>query len=156
MSVCPRIVFTRFAEFDSPKANFWMEHLTRVTGHSVEPPMIEAPHAAVVAWSLVSANNRELARGFRAHPRFESAVTDVERLSMVGNAFEPHLVNDRLAGGYGWYLTGAGGPEIVCARWYASDRDRRAGLRAARAGLAIAAVSQGVRAIPAPSLAGAL
>lgn len=156
MSVCPRIVFTRFTGFESPKANLWRAHLTRVTGRSTELPSSEASDSTVIAWSLVSANNRELARGFQAQTRFEDAVTEVERVIAVGANFEPHLVNDRVLGGYGWYLTGDDEPEMVCARWYDSDRDRRAGLRAARAALGIAALSPGVRAVPISHPVGAL
>lgn len=155
MSVCPRILFTRFEGFETVKAGLWRDHLTRVTSQAIEVRPSDPVDAPIVAWSLVSANNRELARGFGVYAWFEDAVADVRRVIATREQLEPRLVNDRRLGGFGWYLSSDDLPEVVCGRWYESDRDRRAGLGSARAALGVAEIMPGVRAMPILHPAGA-
>ena len=145
MSVGPRFVFTRFAPLTTPRLAQWVDHLARITG--TRPPLAGAPDDddTVVVWSLVSGNNRELARGYRVYSRFDDA-TRAAAASAEATGWQPHLVNDARAGGYGWYLALDGVPDVVGARWYESDRDRRAALRGALDALPLAVSSPGSRA----------
>lgn len=147
MSVGPRFVFTRFASRSVARFAQWNDHLARVTGvrSPVLVPVGSPDDDTVVVWSLVSGNNRELARGWRAFGRFDDATAAAIAVAET-TVWEAQLVNDARAGGYGWYLTAARVPEVVCSRWYEADRDRRAALSGATEALRIAVSSPGTRA----------
>ena len=146
MSVGPRIVFTRFASSTSPKLRPWREHVRRVTGSLPEVIGFEPETAPVIVWNLVSANNRELGRATNIFHRFDDAVLSAERL--VANSAHLDLVSvsgDR-DGFYGWAASFLGTTELVCSRWYQSDRDRQHSIAIAMAALAAATLREGARA----------
>lgn len=147
MSIGPRFVFTRFASQSATRFARWNDHLERVTGLRAPSPVAAAGTAddVLVVWSLVSGNNRELARGWRAFTRFDDAASAALALGEAPGG-EAQLVNDARLGGYGWYIEVAGLPEVVCARWYESDRDRRTALHGVTDALRIAVSSPGTRA----------
>jgi hypothetical protein len=144
VSVGPRIVVLRFGALSAPKLRPWLEHVQRITG--ALPALAESDRDGVLTWSLVSANNRELARGARIFARFDAAVDDAQQCVRDHARLLVHLQSDDRAGGYGWRLTLDGTPELVCARWYTSDRDRRHAAAAAITALPNAVVSAGARA----------
>jgi hypothetical protein len=144
VSAGPRIVVLRFAALSAPKLRPWLDHVQRVTG--VAPTLAEGDHDGVLAWSLVSANNRELARSARIFARFSAAVDDAQSCVRSHADLVAHLQSDDRSGGYGWRLALGGVAELVCARWYTSDRDRRHAATAALQALPDAVVSSGARA----------
>lgn len=152
MSVGPRIVLTRFASIRAPKLGPWIEHCRRVTG--LVPELVEdAPAASdglddeqVLIWSLVSANNRALARSARVFARFDAAARDASDCVVGHERLRLHVQSDERAGGYGWRLDLDTEPAVLCARWYSSDRDRRQSFAVALDALGRATVSTGARA----------
>jgi hypothetical protein len=143
VSAGPRIVVLRFSALSAPKLRPWLEHVQRVTG--AIPALAEGDHDGVLAWSLVSANNRELARSARIFSRFDAAVDDARACVRDHARLVAHLQSDDRSGGYGWRLGLDGTAELVCARWYTSDRDRRHAVTAAVQALPDAIVSAGAR-----------
>jgi hypothetical protein len=125
MTVGPRIVFTRFASSTSPKLRPWREHVRRVTGEAPELVGLDGETASVIVWNLVSANNRELGRGAHIYQRFDDAVLGAQRLIADGGGLDVVLVSGDRDGVYGWRASHAGTTELVCARWYQTDRDRQ-------------------------------
>lgn len=143
MTVGPRIVFTRFASATSPKLRPWREHVRRVTGEAPELIGFDGETASVIVWNLVSANNRELGRGARIYQRFDDAVLSAERLIHVELDVTP-VSGDR-DGVYGWKASLEGTPELVCSRWYQTDRDRQHSTSIAMAALRGASLRAGAR-----------
>lgn len=143
MSVGPRIVFVRFVTSDSPKLVPWLSHATRVLGADtgVQHPV---PATGVVVWQLVSANNRELARGFGAHESFEAA-----RAHAAMVVSEPDLELEQVSepgrGVYGWFAAIGGVPVVTCARWYLTARDRRHSIDLAVRSIPVATLHAGAR-----------
>jgi hypothetical protein len=120
MTVGPRIVFTRFASSTSPKLRPWREHVRRVTGTAPDLIGLDGETASVIVWNLVSANNRELGRGAHIYQRFADGV-------------------------YGWKAAHAGTTEMVCSRWYQTDRDRQHSIAIALVALRGATLRAGAR-----------
>lgn len=147
MSVGPRIVFTRFASSDSPRLKTWREHVARVvgTGPATVAATTPDPKDGVMVWSLVSGNNRELARGGRTYVAFEDAVSGAEAAVANHETLDARLISDRRRGGYGWFLLHGPEPELVCSRWYESDRYRNQALAATRHALLSASLLSGTR-----------
>ena len=48
------------------------------------------------------------------------------------------LVSDKLRGLYGWYASVDGSVALTCARWYATERDRRSSIDLAVISLPVA------------------
>lgn len=145
MSVGPRIVFTRFASGTSPKLRPWQDHIRRVAGTAPTIMGDQDERASVIVWNLVSANNRDLGRGTRIYQRFDEAVLDARSAIASRDELETALVSGERDGVYGWSLTRDGFPEIVCSRWYQTDRDRRHSLAIALAALGEASLREGAR-----------
>lgn len=145
MSVGPRIVFTRFASGTAPKLRPWQEHVRRVAG--ALPTVIGADDgtASVIVWNLVSANNRDLGRGARIYQRFDEAVLDARAVIETKADLVITLVSGDRDGVYGWSLVRDGAPEIVCSRWYQTDRDRRHSIEVALTALQSASLREGAR-----------
>jgi hypothetical protein len=127
MSNGPRIIFLRFTSSDSPKLLPWKAHYARVTGRAVTTPTAvrltgEAPP---VTWHLASANNRMLARSAQIFLGFDEAEADATATVISGAAFDVKLVSDAVRGLYGWYALKEETPQMTCARWYTTERDRR-------------------------------
>jgi hypothetical protein len=141
MSVGPRIVFTRFPSPDSAKLVPWRDHHRRVVG--VDPQQDDQA-AAVIAWTLISANNRQLGRAGRLFGRFDEAVTGAQRVTLLDD-LEVRLVSVRRLGGFGWFLATADIAELTCARWYETERDRRQAIAAVVAALRVATLQPGAR-----------
>jgi hypothetical protein len=146
MSVGPRIVFTRFASSTSPKLRPWREHVRRVTGSLPEVIGFEPDSVPVIVWNLVSANNRELGRGTGIYQRFDDAVVSAQRLVAQSDALQIATVSGDRDGFYGWQAVLLGTTELVCSRWYQSERDRHHSSAIALTALGAATLREGARA----------
>lgn len=144
MAAGPRVVFVRFETNDSPKLTPWVSHARRVVGDATL-----ARHGirtdGHLVWQLVSANNRELMRGVEVHATFEEARASASRLAADTARLAVVLVSEPDDGLYGWYLTDADRPVATCARWYATDRDRRNSILLARRSIPEATPKDGAR-----------
>ena len=143
MTVGPRIVFTRFATSTSPKLRPWREHVRRVTGTAPEVIGFEDESASVIVWNLVSANNRELGRGAQIFQRFDEAVLSAQRL--IAEQLDVAPVSGDRDGVYGWKAAYQGVTELVCSRWYQTDRDRQHSITIAMTALRAASLRAGAR-----------
>ena len=127
MPLGPRIIFVRFLSDESPKLTPWIAHSVRVVGPRPLVSTVPAPAGdeGRLVWQLVSANNRQLARGVDVFASFEQARTHASSVvsSLAGLSIE--VVSEARRGMYGWYATLDGLPVMTCARWYLTDRDRR-------------------------------
>ena len=142
MSAGPRVVFVRFLTSDSPKLKPWVAHARRVVG---EESADEAASEGIVVWQLVSANNRQLARGVEVHETFEAARASVSTVVAAGAELTVDLVSEAGRGVYGWYASLGGKPVATCARWYVTDRDRRHSIDLAMRSISVATVHTGAR-----------
>jgi hypothetical protein len=145
MTVGPRIVFTRFASSTSPKLRPWREHVRRVTGTAPDLIGLDGETASVIVWNLVSANNRELGRGAHIYQRFDDAVLGAERLIADSQELDVVIVSGGADGVYGWKAAHAGTTEMVCSRWYQTDRDRQHSIAIALVALRGATLRAGAR-----------
>lgn len=145
MSVGPRIVFTRFASGTAPKLRPWQEHIRRVAGALPTVIGTDSDTASVIVWNLVSANNRDLGRGARIYQRFDEAVLDARAAIATTAELEITLVSGDRDGVYGWSFRHAGTTEMVCSRWYQTDRDRRHSIDVALTALQAASLREGAR-----------
>lgn len=127
MSLGPRVVFMRFLDDESPKLTPWIEHASSVMGVRAAAPSAPASNAdeGRSVWQLVSANNRQLARGVGIHSSFEGARQHAERVVEWGSRLVVEHVSESRRGVYGWFATLDDVPVMTCARWYLTDRDRR-------------------------------
>lgn len=144
MSVGPRIVFIRFLSGDSPKLVPWVTHAERVAGES-QLEAAEATEGGRVVWQLVSANNRELARGCYVHNTFEEARADAASVVGLTDGLEVALVSEAARGEYGWFATVDGRPVVTCARWYSTARDRQHSIELAIRSIPAATLHAGTR-----------
>ena len=157
MSVGPRVVFTRFLSSESPKLRPWMAHRGRVIDVAtvravptvVMTPADEGgpaePTDTVVVWQLVSANNRQLARSAHIHTSFEAATTSARSIVESAVPLTVGLISEQGRGVYGWFASIDEAPVMICARWYATERDRRHSIQLALASIATAALHAGAR-----------
>ncbi|MFC5929605.1 hypothetical protein D6T64_17390 [Cryobacterium melibiosiphilum] len=157
----PRITFTRFSSAGSAKLAPWREHRRRVierTGPTATGPTTESADRSVV-WQLLSANNRELARSADVYVDFISArASAVHAAEGVASRGTVTLVSDDQRGAYGWFVDVDQVTEIVCARWYVAERERRHAVELTLASLPLARIADGARQhvewqLPAPRVA---
>ncbi len=141
MSAVPRVIFTRFARSDSPKLRPWVDHRARLLFAS---DIVDDANGTVV-WQLVSANNREVARGANIHGDFERATAVVQAVAAASAELLVVPVSEQARGVFGWYATIGDVPAMMCARWFQSDRDRWQSVRLALHGIGLADVSIGSR-----------
>ncbi|WP_166878455.1 hypothetical protein [Salinibacterium sp. ZJ450] len=143
----PRIIFTRFANADSPKLAPWRAHRRRVVGATAETGRTTPnPERLAVVWQLVSANNRELARSADVFDDFQDAVISAtEAVDFVASDGAVILTSDERQGSYGWYLSIFGHPAVVCARWYVAERERRHAVALTLKSLPLAEIARGAR-----------
>jgi len=127
MPVGPRVVFMRFLDDESPKLAPWISHATRVIGDRSVAPLTPntTGNQGRSVWQLVSANNRQLARGVGVHESFELARIHAQHVVDSGPELSLEFVSESGRGVYGWFASFAGVPVMTCARWYLTDRDRR-------------------------------
>ena len=146
MSVGPRIVFVRFLNVDSPKLVPWIAHARRVMGSVPLPSVATAPTDSNdrLVWQLVSANNRQLARGVGVHHSFEAARLHAQSV-VASTTLDVEQVSEAGRGVYGWFATDHGVPVMTCARWYVTDRDRRHSIKLAIASVTEAVLHDGAR-----------
>ncbi len=149
MTVGSRIVFMRFATARSPKLQLWIDHFERVVGHGprVVNSIVSGQDECIVVWHLVSANNRMLARSANLYERFEDAQRDALAISGSTRPREIVLTSHQRRGEYGWYSTLNGEVEMICARWYGTERDRRNAVELAELSLASSQLGAGARPI---------
>lgn len=133
-------MFVRFPTRDSPKLKPWVAHIRRVLGSDAAT----AADGSIV-WQLVSANNRQLARGTDVYETFEDAYAKVSDLVSRSATLSIGLVSEGGHGLYGWYLSRDGRPVATCARWYLTERDRRNSIALAVRSLAAATLGSGTR-----------
>ena len=147
MSVGPRIVFVRFLSDESPKLTPWIAHVSRVMGPVPIPDVATAPtdNDDRLVWQLVSANNRQLARGVGVHTSFEAARTHAGSVVTSGQSLDVELVSEAGRGMYGWFALLDGVPVMTCARWYLTDRDRRHSIELAIRSVPVAVLHEGAR-----------
>ncbi len=145
MTVGPRIVLTRFASSTSPKLRPWREHVRRVTGSAPELIGVDDETSSIIVWNLVSGNNRELGRGAHIYQRYDDAVLDAQRAVAEAAELDVDLVSGDRDGVYGWRAALAGTTELVCARWYQTDRDRQHSVAVALVALRGASLREGAR-----------
>jgi hypothetical protein len=150
MSLGPRVVFMRFLDDESPKLKPWIAHTASVLSAAANVIAAPSPTAASdgdgsAVWHLVSANNRELARGVGIHPTFVLARKHAERVVALGDRIVVEPVSEPARGVYGWYASIDGEPVMTCARWYVTDRDRRHSGELAARSIAAAVLLAGSR-----------
>ena len=155
MSVGPRIVFVRFLTGDSPKLVPWMSHTGRIMGQSAEVAL-SRPHApdGIVVWNLVSANNRELARGLGTHETFEAAHAHASSVVDEAMRLDFQVVSEGARGVYGWFASLDDVPVMTSARWYATARDRHHSIQLATRSIPVATLHVGARLTHPSQLAG--
>jgi len=127
MSLGPRVVFVRFLNGESPKLSPWVAHANRVVGDRPVAPVTPSSSGEKerLVWQLVSANNRQLARGVGVHESFELARAHAGRVVDSAAELSIEFVSEAGRGVYGWFASLRGVPVMTCARWYLTDRDRR-------------------------------
>jgi hypothetical protein len=149
-----RIVVTTFESPSSPKIVPWREHSSRVAGvllgEESGRPVAPASWAAgalsrPAVWHLASSNHRMLARSVGVFESALQAVEDATAALADQAALETALVRDRAGAALGWLLRIEERPIVSCARWYATDRDRRKSLAAAVEAIATAEIAPLVR-----------
>lgn len=145
MTVGPRVVFTRFGTSDSPKLMPWLAHTKRVLGPAIEMVASPAGGDGAIVWQVVSANNRQLARGVVVHDTYESARATAAGVVADALALEVTLVSEESRGVLGWFASLPDGPVIMGARWYATQRDRRYAIELALRSVAVATLQVGAR-----------
>ncbi len=148
MSLGPRVVFVRFLDDESPKLKPWIAHASSVLSADSRSMPAATPGTSgegSAVWHLVSANNRELARGVGVHATFEQARTHAERVVAAGSNLVIEPVSEPARGVYGWYASVDGEPVMTCARWYVTDRDRRHSAELAARSIAVAVLLAGSR-----------
>ncbi|MBC7592338.1 MAG: hypothetical protein H7288_00060 [Kineosporiaceae bacterium] len=101
----------------------------------------------IVVWHLVSANNRMLARSANLFERFEDAQADALATSGSTAPREIVLTSHQRRGEYGWYSMLDGEVQMICARWYGTERDRRNAIELADLSLVTSHLAAGARAI---------
>ena len=153
MSVGPRVVFVRFPSGESPKLTPWVAHIERVVGDVSRPERVSLQPDRVV-WQLVSANNRELARGSEVHSSFSDAHSTAAQVVAASDRLALEFVSEAGRGVYGWYVSIDGKPVMTCARWYLTDRDRRNSIEIALRSISAATLHAGARLTDAALLAG--
>lgn len=139
----PRIIFTHFAREESPKLALWCEHRAQVLGGTGK--RLSTPSGASVVWQLISSNNREIGRGVGVHRSYAEAYAAAAAVVAGAAELEVELVNQPRAGMLGWYLTLEGAPVLICARWYAADRERRSSIALAIETLGRVELAEGAR-----------
>ena len=142
MSAVPRIVFVRFISAGSPKLTPWIGHAHRVISPDAD---VAAPTTGTVVWQLVSANNRQLARGAVVLDTFEDAHADAARTVERHADLTIDFISEGRRGVYGWFASLDGQPVMTCSRWYVTDRDRRHSIELAQRSLANAVLHTGAR-----------
>lgn len=149
MTVGSRIVFMRFAAARSPKLQMWIDHFDTVVGHGprVVNSVASGLDECIVVWHLISANNRMLARSANLYERFEDAQKDALAASGSAASREIVLTSHQRRGEYGWYSTLGGEVEMICARWYGTERDRRNAIELAELSLFSSQLGAGARQI---------
>ena len=149
MTVGSRIVFMRFATAQSPKLQLWIDHFDRVVGHGprVVNSVVSDLEECIVVWHLVSANNRMLARSASLYERFEDAQREALATSGSTGKREIVLTTRQRRGEYGWYSRRDGEVEMICARWYVTERDRRNAIELAELSLFASHLAPGARPI---------
>jgi hypothetical protein len=140
MTVGSRIVFMHFSSARSPKLNLWNDHFHRVVGQDAKRPNADSEQAddGAFVWHLISANSRMLARGASIHATLEGAMEDTSRLQAIAGEIQFRHVCDKFRGPYGWYAAAEGIVALTCARWYATERDRRSSIELTMTSLSIA------------------
>jgi len=135
----------RFLTVDSPKLTPWVAHTRRVVNaHSLDT-IATKPSTGLVVWQLVSANNRQLARGVDVVDTFEGARANASVVAGAVDRLVVESVSEAGRGVYGWFASLDGRPIITCARWYVTDRDRRHSIGLALKSLAVAELHAGAR-----------
>ncbi|WP_167138697.1 hypothetical protein [Diaminobutyricimonas sp. TR449] len=141
----PRIIFTRFADSNSPKLTPWRDHRRRVVGSAGQSGRQSSEPLSVV-WQLISANNRELARSADVYDDFQDAVSSAtEAVELIATDGSVVQVSDERHGSYGWYITLFDLPAVVCSRWYLAERERRHAVALTLKSLPIASITAGAR-----------
>jgi len=156
MSAGPRIVFTRFVTADTPKLRPWADHALRVSGqdNGIVPVSNPADESTAVVWSVVSANNRSLARGARIFASFRDASASAREVQKIVAEADIVLVSEQSLGRYGWFLQHDGGAIVTSARWYSTERDRKYSIGLATKSIALAVLLDGARLMDATLLGG--
>ena len=146
MAVGPRIVFVRFLTSDSPKLAPWVAHARRVVESKPDTVATKPSEGeGVIVWQLVSANNRQLARGVDVHESFEGAHADASIAVGARSQLSIDLVSEAGRGVYGWFASLDDRPVVTCARWYFTDRDRRHSIELALKSISVATLHTGAR-----------
>lgn len=145
MPVGPRVVFVRFNTSASPKLTPWIAHVERVVGSTPAASVSEPRAGDAVVWQLVSANNRQLARGAAVHPTFQDAHAHASAVVGAGDRLSLVLVSEPGRGVYGWHATLDDQPAMTCSRWYLTERDRRGSIEVALRSIAGAVLHTGSR-----------
>lgn len=149
------IVFTRFTA-ESPKLAAWKQHSARVVGLGYEPAPDDRPVArsadlgndGIIVWHLKSANNRMLGKSAGTFPTFEDASVVAAQFIDAHEDLKQRLVSQGPRLAYGWFAALDGVALVTCARWYATERDRRNSFALALGQLDSADIGQTARLIP--------
>lgn len=155
------MVFTSFPTALTPRLDSWRSHLAAVLGEPTAGSAMggasmsgastasastardadadsKDADANATVWHLVSSNNRTIARSAVIFGRTATAIEDALHLVESGDELQVRLVSVPDRATYGWYGTLNGIAAITCARWFATERDRRESIELAIASLPIA------------------
>ena len=125
MTARPSLVFVCFPAAVRSRLPLWSGHAGRVISAAGRTYSARSPGADDAwVWSLVSGNNRQLARGASVHPTLAAARRDAARMLQSRELLAVELVTGTERARYGWFATVGGHPVATCARWYPTDRDR--------------------------------
>ena len=147
MSNGSRVIFTRFSAPESSRLSAWRSHFAAVVGAPLADadPGSGRERLGASVWHLVSANNRTLARSPSTYANVDDAVDSASALIASSAEVQVHFVSAQSRLGYGWYGTLIGETRLTCARWFATERDRRQSIELALNSLAAATTSPNAR-----------
>lgn len=94
------------------------EVVRALTGSTDSAGAVPAGAGALVGWRLVAANSRILARSPRFFANDADARSSIAAVVAGSARASSRLIAAPSLRGFGWYVSGAGDGEAMCARWY--------------------------------------
>ncbi|WP_375384979.1 hypothetical protein [uncultured Microbacterium sp.] len=129
-------LFARFHSPDQRAAVDWLRSAHDIVADhtGVRAPQNDGPLTGpVLAWRLVSDNQREIARGCRLYPHERAALTDIGLLLKSQSEFEVRAATAARVRSTGWFVTRGEELVMMSARRYENrSAARKAGALALR------------------------
>ncbi|CAB4849642.1 unannotated protein [freshwater metagenome] len=95
-----------------------------------------------VGWRLLGANNRELGRSALSYPDAEEALESVQRVRVLADDGDGHIVHDHIVGLWLWHLDDRGLAAAASGRGFRYERECRYNLEQFRATAPVAPTSE--------------